>query len=607
MVDDAAALPANSQNPAPNTSTTPTDPVPTGPVPVNRFPDIMKPWRRPEPRHVNYDDRLLQSIYIYHPYYTKEDKFSSMLRFITTDGGVQYLMLYYACCILADNCMKDDEGRDPAVTNSPFLSKSPKPEDRIKIPTNDIIEAGTYYFIKPSNNPEDQYGEHYAITPTFDDWSPPPIIPSPWREVELPVPPELLRTIHNRKDEPCYVTNADHGVEAAHIIPKSEQLWANQTIGDENMPARNINIIEDWRNKIPLRSDLHHLWDHGYLTFFPKVITCTLPRIYRLAIHVSRAVPDATRTNYLLEKYQNILIENLYGVPAKFLFIRFAWGIFNEDAMAMFSGKKAYYRVKVHIPGIGKDIRYRINKDIYKKQSGSSRFYSPRHAQEKKLKGPPASGNPNDDHNLNGDEFLSSSDLECGGYLSPTESEVSNAIYDWPTEDEAEAEDEEDSLSDMSDQSILDDGFYRNAPVLQSEMPAYNEQDDGSHEGISDNESHKNALLLPELPTCDEHDNHQPRKRLRPSFPDVITKNSTRVSFGPIRKEDSDLSAGSSQTPNLSESVETVKTDQDTAHDSGKQIRLGSYPALPTTPPHKPHEPTRSTGNHDDSPISSTD
>ncbi|KAI0108336.1 hypothetical protein F4814DRAFT_427591 [Daldinia grandis] len=431
-------------NVEPVASTQPATRPPTRPS----FPRNMQPFRDPRPISYTVEESLLQRVNVYHPYYSYEEAHSPMLRFLTSDSGAQYLMVYYACCIIADNCMRNDEGRDHTISNSPFLSTTRKAEDRITVPENNIIKAGDYFFIIPdteSDKPSPR-GQHYPIIPTFDDWLLPEKIPRPWCQVEVPLHPDNISPARVRETEPCYISKALNGVEQADIIPKSEEKWAKRNQVGSSLSNPNKEILSDWRNKIPLRKDLHFLWDHGYLTFFPKFTI--LPRTYELAIHVSRAGNESNRSYEMIEAYQNTIIRGLQGVPATFLFIRFAWSIFISDTMNFFNSRSKF-KVKYLLLTDDNKLEQRCEtlpkSQICRYQAGSSRYYSPRFRDEPKGK----KRSRSEEDEMEDDMDLVSSLGGEDGYLSPTDGPPSSSIYDYDwASDEAS---EDDRTRDFSD------------------------------------------------------------------------------------------------------------------------------------------------------------
>ncbi|KAI1464524.1 uncharacterized protein F4812DRAFT_462582 [Daldinia caldariorum] len=412
------------------------------------YPTIMQPFRFP-PLRKNYTDLTYdRNIRVFHPYYPPTKGHDPMLQFKATDGGAQYLMVYYACCILANNCMQEDEGRDNNNPDGPFLSKSPTSDGRIQVSLNDILEPGNYYFIMPSfsvvsdalssasksastsGSPSssidpDSRGFHYAIIPTFDDWQPPKDIPQPWQDVEVPIDLTIDNPATKLENEPCYITSDMNGVELAHIIPRQETAWSKRNFV-ANILDSSKDVLGDWKNKIPIRKDLRHLWDQGYLTFFPKSTGGTTARLIQLCIHVIRLHKDYSKGCECIDKYHNTIINNLHGVPAKILFIRFAWSFFNEDVMLLFR-TSSNYRVRILVPNskgeMNAEDQTLPNSKIFKRRK--------RNAMEESIENIPI-------ETLDNDENLSSSGAELDSYIypadSPSFSSTDDVVSDYPSE-----------------------------------------------------------------------------------------------------------------------------------------------------------------------------
>ncbi|KAI8956495.1 hypothetical protein F5Y11DRAFT_342834 [Daldinia sp. FL1419] len=353
--------------------------IPT-PLPEDEFPDIMVPFRNVPVIDKPHDDRLLRKVRVYHPYYTEKDCYDCLLEFVTTDGGAQYIMVYYASCILANNAMHPDEGRDPAKKTSPFLSKSPEVKDRYRIPPNDLLPSGDYFFIIPDERGRLPRGIHWAIVPTFDDWSPPKRTPKPWRDVEIPFDPKVGMAENELRIKPCYLSNCLSGVDLAYIIPKQETAWAKRSHIFYSVIGSHAQVLEDWRNKIPLRKDLHFIWDHGFLNLVPKSIVGGPNKDYKLCIHVNRLTGNTGEGFQNIHKYQNTIIDKLCGVPARYLFIRFAWSIFCANMMPFFKTQSIYKVSRlVRVGGTPLDDERKeetlSNSNIFSLRSGSSRRY----------------------------------------------------------------------------------------------------------------------------------------------------------------------------------------------------------------------------------------
>ncbi|KAI1482854.1 hypothetical protein F4774DRAFT_252382 [Daldinia eschscholtzii] len=302
--------------------------------PTTPLASLMLPFRPPSPvPFTRLDNRLANLVEICHPNYNSD---FPMILLRTTDGGVQYLIAYYACCIVANNVWQEDEGRDLQNADGPFLSTSKDPSDRITIPSDDLLPAGTYFFHVPSFPNGD-----YPIVPTFDDWELPAEIPLPWRAVESPYERPRKKPAPNTAEgfSPCYITDYRDGVKSAFIIPRTEARWWTRNCSKVRFDWR--SLANEGRNKIPLRKDLHDLWNRCFLTLVPKPVL-NEEKTYKLVTHLTlRDNLFPSKETFAL--YHNRVIPDLGDVPAFILFARFAWSIFRSGALDLFERVQEYY------------------------------------------------------------------------------------------------------------------------------------------------------------------------------------------------------------------------------------------------------------------------
>lgn len=91
---------------------------------------------------------LKRELVIMHPGYTPQLR---LLTLRASDyGSLEYGILYYACCIVAGNVWKPDEGRN-GLNTGPFFSKDRLGQDKLILPESNryLIPAGRYYFHVP--------------------------------------------------------------------------------------------------------------------------------------------------------------------------------------------------------------------------------------------------------------------------------------------------------------------------------------------------------------------------------------------------------------------------------------------------------------------------
>ncbi|KLU90710.1 hypothetical protein MAPG_10562 [Magnaporthiopsis poae ATCC 64411] len=155
------------------------------------------------------------------------------------------------------------------------------------------------------------------------------------------------------------------GTETAHLVPAWEKIWfsANNMSGYCPPSALDIN---DERNMLLLRKDIHHLFDTKFFVFVPKRLppvapnritlpTTTLPTDAQDAntlttttvptdVHTDLDAQAILATYVLLPEvspelaglYHNRLRQPLCGLGVEFFFARFAWALFSDTHMPFF-------------------------------------------------------------------------------------------------------------------------------------------------------------------------------------------------------------------------------------------------------------------------------
>ena len=180
--------------------------------------------------------------------------------------------------------------------------------------------------------------EPYPIVPSFGDWRfPHGRLPSEWKSVyEAPSreasgansPSTLSATVapspRPTSAEPsCCVSGSHSAVEYCRLIPRPDpwKEWFNSNAMSQYALDPWCGI-QDIANLVPMRSDIHFLFDSNRFTVAPKPST---PGCYALAIHVLNDGIDE-----LVPLYHNVAIQPssapLFG--REFLFARFALSIF---------------------------------------------------------------------------------------------------------------------------------------------------------------------------------------------------------------------------------------------------------------------------------------
>ncbi|KAK1762142.1 hypothetical protein QBC33DRAFT_462078 [Phialemonium atrogriseum] len=269
------------------------------------------------------------------------------------DGGIYYDIALAACGVIADNTWSTGffvESR-PVVAAEDIAAK-----DRVAPPQIDrVLRRPRYYFCVPG------FADHlYPIVPRFSDWRfPHGELPDAWTQIESvaghPAPDPRF----------CRLTGHADGVEGAHLVPVSQLEWFN-----DNRMSRYARVdrfstamIDCDGNVIPLRSDIHKVFDERHFCFVPKhhhhtppagpaasATSSSLPTTesqqnrpsqpstspaptQALVVHVF----NPTTSGQLQVLYHNRAVHGLSTVvEPEFLFARFAWTILSPSVSRHF-------------------------------------------------------------------------------------------------------------------------------------------------------------------------------------------------------------------------------------------------------------------------------
>jgi hypothetical protein len=133
-------------------------------------------------------------------------------------------------------------------------------------------------------------------------------------------PPSVsgLTAFVSARDKSCRVSER-RGVdyfESAHLVPRSAADWFEANgMGEYNLSQTLLGdwVLDDVRNAIALRRDIHSEFDERKFVIAPK--------------QSKWVVQSMGHTNSLGDDFQNTQI-HLKGVSTHFLYARFAWTIF---------------------------------------------------------------------------------------------------------------------------------------------------------------------------------------------------------------------------------------------------------------------------------------
>jgi hypothetical protein len=162
----------------------------------------------------------------------------------------------------------------------------------------------------------------YAIVPRFADWEfPHDNLPQYWKNCVIPSDASAHRTGAPIMvwDVSCRITAHVEGTQTAHLVPTSEAIWFNHN--RMNTYIKDVDTVDDCRNLILLRSDLHSIFDARRFAVVPK-----LPDTDEKPAFVIHALTGNARSE-IVQLYHNVPLQPLTEIAIEFLFARFAWTI----------------------------------------------------------------------------------------------------------------------------------------------------------------------------------------------------------------------------------------------------------------------------------------
>ncbi|KAK1139456.1 hypothetical protein N8T08_000735 [Aspergillus melleus] len=239
------------------------------------------------------------------------------------DGGIYHRVALWACGILANN---EFDG---------WLTEDREGLQRVTTPRDGILRRRDYYFHVPGE------GSHpYPIVPSFEDWCfPHNKLPAGWK-VDIPrgsahpTPRQsTLAEVVLSRDIRCRLTNHVEGTECAHLIPKNQSIWFQRNMMSRycRLPRPGCDPVDNPRNVLLLRSDIHSSFDVKRFAFIPKPACAP--------VNNSELPPDLS-TNYVVHLfnspepyelaalYHNVSLQPISGIAPEYLFARFAWTLF---------------------------------------------------------------------------------------------------------------------------------------------------------------------------------------------------------------------------------------------------------------------------------------
>ncbi|KAI1106806.1 hypothetical protein F4804DRAFT_285930 [Jackrogersella minutella] len=304
-------------------------------------------------------------IRIFHPGYP--EIYSPLLQFVAwDDGGVDYNIVYHACCIIVQ-CAVDNSLVFTATAHlsepnslSPYLSLAKEPEKPIPPPTDGILREKKYFLHLP------RFPGRYPVIPNFSNWVfPHDDFPTLWKELPIsPLPDDtVLPSTTGRpavvvRDRSCRFTKSLCGTRGAHIVPKKDNDWFFANHMGQYCDPSSSPSYDDMRNMILLRADVHKMFDDKELVVVPKFDknnTC------HLVTHVLKWHQQSAEIKTL---FHNRTCYGFTGVSPECLYARFAWSIFNSSTFRFFESQPEIFSIRIRDPNASPgSIRY-IDRDI---------------------------------------------------------------------------------------------------------------------------------------------------------------------------------------------------------------------------------------------------
>lgn len=328
---------------------------------------------------VNHNGGTYRIIRIRHPAYPNSAP--DLLQLSATDGddwdGLDFDIARAACSIVTTVGWDDgvfavqteaSSGAAQAAASTPTCPRL----SAVERPADGVLRESLYFWcrrladgaIDPSVRTD-----KYPVYASFQHWRfPHSALPEPWRRVALPPYAPASSSVSRvgkqaavDRDGSCRVSASTDACETAHLIPYSEKNWfvSNQMAQYVRNPMAHLPI-DDERNLILLRRDLHFLFDRNRYVFVPMSPPPPQSPSHpessspAIAIHVLQPIGSVQ----LVHTYHNRLTQQrLRGISLEMLFARFAWAVFHDEIMPFFSGQQAFaVRIWDDATGCAKDV-----------------------------------------------------------------------------------------------------------------------------------------------------------------------------------------------------------------------------------------------------------
>ncbi|KAF5024555.1 hypothetical protein F66182_3318 [Fusarium sp. NRRL 66182] len=238
------------------------------------------------------------------------------------DNGIDYDTAHTACSIL---CANRWDG---------YFSLDRDGSTTVQQPRDGILRQPRYYFHIPSQATSGRDADPYPVVARFSDWRfPHGNLPPLWERLKNELEANQVTT------RSCCLSNYADAVESAHLVPSAQVSWwsSNRIARYVDSSLSSTDPINAAANLIPLRSDIHEMFNERHFTFVPKIShngdgPPQTERVY-LVGHVFNSTPSGQ----LPVLWHNRRVHTLPPeVSVECLFSRFAWTIFSPTVFRDF-------------------------------------------------------------------------------------------------------------------------------------------------------------------------------------------------------------------------------------------------------------------------------
>ncbi|CAN8106115.1 unnamed protein product [Discula destructiva] len=284
---------------------------------------------------------LAKSITFRHPGYSLDNILFTLPRLDQSPqveeaaaAGVHHGTALLACQIIANNAFDG------------FLTTDQEGKNRVPptVPLDGVLLDDDYWFHTADRGDDTDI---YPVVPRFEEWQFPhgymghltwdpkiqafepeqpltseskPLTSAPDRRIPITSAMFSSNPFAPPPSRRCILSNNGYATQQAHIVPTAQSFWFQ--INNMKRYGDSRQFIHAAQNRLPLRHDLHKLWDDFVYTLVPKRGGCNF------VVHVL-GVPSSAASEFAHEWHNTPVQEGaLDGVAKAFLFAKFAQAVF---------------------------------------------------------------------------------------------------------------------------------------------------------------------------------------------------------------------------------------------------------------------------------------